>query len=395
MINFKEELSALEAKGLRRRMRFASSACGRQIIIDGKKLLNFCSNNYLGLANDSRLKKAAIAAINRFGTGSGASRLVSGSNISHKRLEEKLADFKKQEACLVYPSGYSANLGIISALAGRGDIVFSDRLNHASIIDGIILSRAQLVRYPHKDIKELERLLERNNAAVGADLCVCPKQRQKKLIVTDSLFSMDGDIAPLPELSRLAEKYDCLLMIDEAHSTGVLGKSGRGALEHFGLKADKRIIQMGTLSKALGGLGGFVCGSRDLIDYLVNRSRSFIFSTALPAALCASALEAVKIIEKDKSRIQRLKENADFLRDGLRSLGFDTLNSQTPIIPILTQDPRRTMELSQKLFEKGIFVQGIRPPAVPDNLCRLRVTAMATHTKKDLEFALSVFKEIR
>ncbi|MEK6563509.1 MAG: 8-amino-7-oxononanoate synthase [Candidatus Omnitrophota bacterium] len=376
-------------------MRFASSACGRQIIIDGKKLLNFCSNNYLGLANDSRLKKAAIAAINRFGTGSGASRLVSGSNISHKRLEEKLADFKKQEACLVYPSGYSANLGIISALAGRGDIVFSDRLNHASIIDGIILSRAQLVRYPHKDIKELERLLERNNAAVGADLCVCPKQRQKKLIVTDSLFSMDGDIAPLPELSRLAEKYDCLLMIDEAHSTGVLGKSGRGALEHFGLKADKRIIQMGTLSKALGGLGGFVCGSRDLIDYLVNRSRSFIFSTALPAALCASALEAVKIIEKDKSRIQRLKENADFLRDGLRSLGFDTLNSQTPIIPILTQDPRRTMELSQKLFEKGIFVQGIRPPAVPDNLCRLRVTAMATHTKKDLEFALSVFKEIR
>ncbi|MEK6567430.1 MAG: 8-amino-7-oxononanoate synthase [Candidatus Omnitrophota bacterium] len=381
--NFSEELNELRLKGLERKMRFVSSSCGRQIIINGKKVLNFCSNNYLGLADDSHLKKAAISAINKFGIGSGASRLVSGSNILHKRLEEKLADFKKQEACLVYPSGYSANLGIIPTLADRNSVVFCDRLNHASIIDGIILSRAELARYPHKDTHSLEELLKKNSGY------------KNKLIISDSVFSMDGDIAPLPELSRLAEKYDCLLMVDEAHSTGVLGKSGRGILEHFGLKANKRIIQMGTLSKAMGGLGGFVCGSRDLIDYLVNRSRSFIFTTALPAANCASALEAIRIIEKDRPRIQRLKENADFLRDGLRSLGFDTLNSQTPIIPILTQDPRRTMELSQKLFEKGIFVQGIRPPAVPDNLCRLRVTAMATHTKKDLEFALSVFKEIR
>lgn len=392
MFDFSQELSTLEAQGLRRGMRFVSSACARHIIIDGKKVLNLCSNNYLGLANDKRLKTAAISAIKKFGVGSGASRLVSGSNILHKRLEEKLADFKKQEACLVYPSGYSANLGIISSLADRNSIVFCDRLNHASIIDGIVLSRAQLVRYPHKDIKELERLLEHQSAGVGTGPRACPKQY---LIITDSVFSMDGDIAPLPELLRLAEKYDCLLMIDEAHATGVLGESGRGALEYFGLKANPRLIQMGTLSKALGGLGGFVCASRELIDYLVNRSRSFIFSTALPAALCASAIEAIKIIEKDKSRVQRLKENADFFRDGLRALGFDTLTSQSPIIPILTKDPRRTMELSQKLFKKGIFVQGIRPPAVPTGECRLRLTVTSSHTQDDLNLALGVFKKIK
>ena len=389
MINFKEELAALEAQGLRRGMRFVSSACDRYIKIEGKKVLNLCSNNYLGLADDKRLKAAAIAAVKKFGVGAGASRLVSGSTVLHKKLEEKLADFKNQEACLVYPSGYSANLGIISALADRESIVFSDRLNHASIIDGIILSRAELVRYPHRDVEALEKLLGHQGFTKGSP------SHQKRLIVTDSVFSMDGDIAPIHELLRLAEEYDCLLMIDEAHATGVLGKNGRGALEHFGLKANKRIIQMGTLSKALGGLGGFVCANRDLIDYLVNRSRSFIFSTALPAALCASALEAIRIIERDGNQRERLLSNAHFLRDGLNSLGFNTLESQTPIIPILTKEPRLTMKLSQKLFEKGIFVQGIRPPAVPDNLCRLRITVMSSHTKGDLEFALSMFKKIR
>src|SRR3989338_5187146 len=383
MLDFRDELDMLRARGLERKLCCISSACDRYIRIDNRKLLNLCSNNYLGLANDSRIKNAAVKAIREFGVGTGASRLVSGSNILHKRLEEKLADFKRQEACLVYPSGYSANLGIISALADRNSIVFCDRLNHASIIDGIILSRAQLARYPHKDINALEELLKKNSGY------------KNKLIISDSVFSMDGDIAPLPELLRLAEKYDCLLMIDEAHATGVLGKSGRGTLEHFGLKANKRIIQMGTLSKALGGLGGFVCASRELIDYLVNRSRSFIFSTALPAALCASALEAIRIIERDGNQRARLLSNADFLRAGLNSLGFNTLESQTPIIPILAKEPRLTMKFSQKLFEKGILAQGIRPPAVPDNSCRLRVTAMASHTKGDLEFALSVFKKIR
>src|SRR3989339_350415 len=387
MLDFSQELSALEAQGLRRGMRFVSSACDRYIKIEGKKVLNLCSNNYLGLADDKRLKAAAIAAVKKFGVGTGASRLVSGSNILHKKLEEKLADFKNQEACLVYPSGYSANLGIISALADRESIVFSDRLNHASIIDGIILSRAELVRYPHRDVEALERLL-------GHQVTKSPSH-QKRLIVTDSVFSMDGDIAPIHELLRLAEEYDCLLMIDEAHATGVLGKNGRGALEHFGIKANERIIQMGTLSKALGGLGGFVCGSGELIDYLVNRSRSFIFSTSLPAALCASALKVIEIIEKDGALRQRLKENANFLRRGLKDMGFDTLDSKdTAIIPVLTKEPKLTMEFSRRLFTEGIFVQGIRPPTVSEGLCRLRITVMATHTKKDLEFTLAKFKEL-
>ena len=393
MVNFKEEIAALKAKGLQRKMRFIASANDRYITLDGKKVLNLCSNNYLGLANDRRLEKAAISAIKKFGIASGASRLVSGSTVLHRALEEKLARFKKQEAALVYTSGYSANLGIISSIVGRGDIVFSDRLNHASIIDGIILSRAELVRYPHKDIEALDKLLNRPPAPAAAGSSRVP--RQKKLIITDSVFSMDGDIAPIPELLRLAEKYDCLLMIDEAHATGVLGKNGRGALEHFGIKANERIIQMGTLSKALGGLGGFVCGSGELIDYLVNRSRSFIFSTSLPAALCASALKVIEIIEKDGALRQRLKENANFLRRGLKDMGFDTLDSKdTAIIPVLTKEPKLTMEFSRRLFTEGIFVQGIRPPTVSEGLCRLRITVMATHTKKDLEFTLAKFKEL-
>ena len=385
MLKFQDELTALRLKGLERKCRFISTACDAHIKIKGKKLLNLCSNNYLGLANDIRIKNSAIKAIREFGVGAGASRLVTGSNILHKRLEDKLADFKRQEACLIYSSGYSANLGIISALVGRDDAVFSDRLNHASIIDGIILSRAELARYPHKDIKVLEKLLRRR-AAQDA--------RRKTLIITDSVFSMDGDIAPVPELIALARKYDCLLMLDEAHATGVLGKNGRGTLEHFGLSSDERIIQMGTLSKAIGGLGGFVCGRKDLIKYLINRSRSFIFSTALPPALCASAVETIDIIEEDGSLRKRLWDNANFLRNGLQSLGFDTLASQTPIIPVLTREPKLTMEFSQELFKEGIFVQGIRPPTVPEGFCRLRVTVMATHTLNDLQFALSAFKKI-
>src|SRR3989338_5215458 len=405
MLNFRDELDMLRARGLERKLCCISSACDRYIRIDNRKLLNLCSNNYLGLANDSRIKNAAVKAIQKFGAGAGASRLVTGSNILHKRLEEKLADFKRQEACLVYSSGYSANLGIISALADRNSIVFSDRLNHASIIDGIILSRAELARYPHKDVAALEKLLSNQPALAkrsgpGKPVTSPPWQseagqgNQRRLIVSDSVFSMDGDIAPVPELVDLARRYDCLLMLDEAHATGVLGKNGRGALEHFGLKCEERIIQMGTLSKAIGALGGFVCGKKDLIEYLINRSRSFIFSTALPAALCASAIEAIEIIEKDSSLLARLWENTNFLREGLRSLGFDTLDSQTPIIPILTKEPKLTMEFSRRLFKEGIFVQGIRPPTVPEGSCRLRVTVMAAHTRKDLEFALLKFKKI-
>lgn len=381
MLKFKQELNLLRAKGLERKMRFISSPCDSHIKIGGRKLLNLCSNNYLGLACDRRLGEAAISAIREFGVGQGASRLVAGSAILHKSLEEKLAKFKEQDGCLVYASGYSANLGIISSLVNRSSVVFSDRLNHGSILDGIILSRAKLIRYPHKDINALESLLKKN------------VDYKDKLMITDSVFSMDGDIAPIPQLLALSKKYDCALMLDEAHATGVLGKSGRGALEHFGIKADERIIQMGTLSKAIGCLGGFVCGKKELIAYLLNRSRSFIFSTALPAALCAGALCAVEIIEQNSSLRKRLWDNANFLRSGLMAIGFDTMESETPIIPLLTKEPKLTMEFSRLLFKEGIFVQGIRPPTVPEGTSRLRITVMASHTEGDLQFALDKFKE--
>lgn len=383
MTHFKQELIELEKKELRRSLRLIESESAAWFIVDGRKVLNLCSNNYLGLANDKRLKDAAIKAINDYGFGSGASRLVCGNMRLHRDLENRLAEFKKTESCLVYNSGYTANIGIISALVGRGDIVFCDRLNHASIIDGIILSRAELRRYPHKNTVALEELLKKST------------DYKKKLIVTDSVFSMDGDIAPLGELIELAKKYDCLLMIDEAHATGVLGDSGRGALEHLGLEDKKdNLIQMGTLSKALGGFGAYVCGSKELIEYLLNHSRAFIYTTSLPPAVAAANMAAVDIVEKDSRLRLDLLENVKFFKSGLNDLGFDTGESQTPIIPLITKESKLTMEFSKKLFEEGIFVQGIRPPTVPEGKARLRITLMATHTTEDLEFALTKIETI-
>lgn len=383
MIDFAQELIDLEEKGLRRTLRIVDSESDAWIIIDGKKVLNLCSNNYLGLANDQRIKQAAIEAIKKYGCGSGASRLVCGNMTLHKELEEKLADFKKTEACLVFNSGYTANIGIISTLVNRGDIVFCDKLNHASIIDGIILSMAELRRYPHKDLNSLEELLKKE------------KDYKRRLIVTDTVFSMDGDIAPLKELINLAKKYDCLLMIDEAHATGVLGKNGRGALEYLGLEDKKcEIIQMGTLSKAFGVFGAYVCGWKDLIDYLINHSRAFIYTTALPPAIIAANIKALEITVSDTTLRIRLKENIDFFKQGLKSLGFDTEESESAIIPLITKEPKLTMEFSKRLFDEGVFVQGIRPPTVPKGLSRLRITLMATHTKDDLEFALDKIKKI-
>ncbi len=388
MLNYQEELNLLEVKGLRRSLRGVDSACGRYIKVDGRRLLNFSSNNYLGLASDTRLKKAASMAIKKFGVGSGASRLISGNTIKHRKLEERIARFKKQEAALVFPTGYCANLGIISALARRDDFIFSDRLNHASIIDGIILSRAKLIRYPHKDTLALEELLKKAESRTPN-----PEPR-RRFIITDSVFSMDGDIAPIRELLRLAEKYDCCLIIDDAHATGVLGKTGAGALEHFGITASDRIIQMGTLSKAVGCLGGFVAGSQGLIDYFINYARTFIFTTALPASVVAAAKEGIEIIEKDAFLRKKLLANADFLREGLRILSFNTLGSQTPIIPVLIKDPRITVEFSKRFFKEGILALGVRPPTVPLGTSRLRLTVMATHTREDLEWVLKSFRRI-
>ncbi|MFC1709048.1 8-amino-7-oxononanoate synthase [Candidatus Omnitrophota bacterium] len=383
MLSFKQELIELGKKNLRRNLRLIESESTAWFIVDGKKVFNLCSNNYLGLANDQRLKDAAIQAIRDYGFGSGASRLVSGNMKLHQELEHRLAEFKKSEACLVYNSGYTANVGIISALVKRGDIVFCDKLNHASIIDGIVLSRAELKRYPHKDMAALEELLKKS------------VNFKNKLIISDSVFSMDGDIAPLAGLIELANKYECLLMIDEAHATGVLGENGRGVLEHLGLEDKKQgLIQMGTLSKALGGFGAYVCGSRDLIEYLINKSRSFIYTTSLPPAVAAANIAAIEIVEKGVKLRLKLGKNIEFFRNKLHTLGFDTLETETAIIPLITKDSKSTMDFSRKLFDEGVFVQGIRPPTVPEGRARLRITLMATHTIDDLKFALTKIEKV-
>lgn len=377
---FKSELNQLKANGLLRRLRLVDGSQDANIVIDGKKVLNLCSNNYLGLANDKRLKEAAIQAIKKYGVGAGASRLVCGNMRLHQELEERIAGFKETPRSLVFTSGYAANLGAITAVVGHGDAVFADKLNHASLVDAVILSRAEFKRYPHKDMQALEALLKESGA-------------KKKLIVTDTVFSMDGDIAPLPKMVELAEKYGAMIMVDEAHSTGVLGESGKGAVEHFHLEG-KIDIQMGTLSKAIGSQGAFICGSEDLINFLINKSRQFIFTTALPVSLCAAAIAAIGIIENDSLLRKKLLVNSDFTRGGLRNLGFYLGESQTPIIPVITRDEKLTMEFSRRLFKQGIFVQGIRPPTVFVGQSRLRVTVMANHQKKDLEKALIAFKKI-
>jgi 8-amino-7-oxononanoate synthase len=383
MLSLKQELIALEKKGLRRFLRLVETESSHWIFLDSKRVLNLCSNNYLGLANDPRIKEAAIEAIRSYGFGSGASRLVTGNMKLHRELEDKICEFKETEGCLVFNSGYTANVGIISALVKKGDIVFCDKLNHASITDGIILSRAEFKRYPHRDINTLEVLLKKS------------VKFRRRLIVSDSVFSMDGDIAPLGDLINLAQKYNCLLMIDEAHATGVLGKKGKGVLEYLGLEDKKSdIIQMGTLSKAVGGFGAYVCGSKDLIDYLINFSRSFIYTTSLPVSVAAANIKAIEIIQNEPEIRLRLKNNIEFFKKALADLGFDINKDETPIIPLITKDPKLTMEFSKRLFEEGIFVQGIRPPAVPEGKSRLRISLMATHTRDDLSFALEKIKKI-
>ncbi len=373
------QLKDLQARGLRRTLREVQSPQGREITVDGRKVLNFCSNDYLGLANDGRVKAAAIASVGKDGFGSGASRLVCGNMSVYARLEERLAALKKTEACLLFSSGYMANTGIIPALVGRGDIVFCDRLNHASIMDGIVLSRAELKRYPHADMQALEGDLQR--------ACLPDRQasgHQRKLIITDSVFSMDGDRAPLKEITDLARRYEAWVMVDEAHAFGVLGPTGMGLVEELGLSNEVQ-VQMGTLSKAAGCFGAYVCGSAVLKGSLVNHARSFIYTTGLPPSVAAAARAAVDIIVAETGRRERLLDNARYARRGLNKLGFDTMNSTTPIIPVVIGEADRAAAASQKLFEQGIFVGAIRPPTVPANTARLRITVTSEHTKEDLD----------
>ena len=394
-IFFKEELDKLKASGLYRTLRTIEGPQGPRVGMDGKEVILLCSNNYLGLADHPRLKEAAIAAVEKYGVGSGASRLVSGTMELHHELEERIARFKGTEAALLLNSGYTANTSVIPALVGKGDIVFSDKLNHASIIDGCILSRAEFKRYPNKDVEGLERLLKVASdqwSVVGSSSSRFTVHGSRALIVTDSVFSMDGDIAPLPEILSLAKKYGAMVMVDDAHATGILGKAGKGSLEHFGLD-EENVIQMGTLGKALGTFGAYIAGSRELIDFLINKARGFIFSTSLPPSVLASAIAAIDLIDKEPGLMQALWEKTWYLKNGLDSLGFDTMGSETPIIPIFVGDAGKTMEFSRKLLDEGVFVSGIRPPTVPEGKSRLRATVMATHSYEDLDRAIEAFSK--
>lgn len=371
-----EALARREAQGLRRRMRWIDGAQDRWVEVDGRRALLLCSNNYLGLANDPELREAAARALRDCGVGAGASRLVSGSMRAHRELEEALADLKRAEAALVFTSGYQANVGTITALVGRDDEVFSDELNHASLIDGCRLSRTRVSVYPHNDMERLGALLAASRA-------------RRRLIVTDSVFSMDGDEAPLAVICDLADRYGAMTLVDEAHATGAIGPHGSGVVGREGLQ-ERVTVQMGTLGKALGCFGAFVAGRRNLVDYLANEARSFVFTTALPPAIVAAARAAVAIAAREDGRRERLAANAARLHAGLLRLGFAVPHC-SHILPVMIGDPAATMALCGRLLDRGVFAQGIRPPTVPPGTSRLRVTLMATHTDADIDAALAAF----
>lgn len=378
---FRDEINDLKKKGLYREMRTVEGEQDSSVVINGKRVLMFSSNNYLGLANHPGLKKASMDAALYYGTGSGGSRLISGSMEVHRTLEKELALFKGTDGALLFSSGYHANVGAISALAGEGDLILSDEFNHASIVDGCRLSRGEVRVYKHGDMNSLKEILRRSS------------KFKQRLIVTDSVFSVDGDIAPLPDIVDLAEKYSALVMVDDAHGTGVLGKKGKGAIEHFGLEG-KVEIQMGTLGKALGSFGAYIAGSEDLIHYLVNKTRSLLYTTALPPSVCGSALAALKILGERPELVSELRNNASYFRKGMRDLGYPIPESGTSILPLILRDPFLTMNMARSLFDEGVYVQGIRPPTVPEGTSRLRITLMASHTREQLDFGLRAFKKI-
>jgi 8-amino-7-oxononanoate synthase len=367
-----DELAGLERAGLRRRLALRASAQTATITLDGRELVNFGSNDYLGLAADARLAAAAKAAIDREGWGSGASPVVSGRATSHAELERRLAEFEGTEAALVFPSGFAANAGTIPALADVGDAIFADAKNHASLIDGCRLSRAARFIYPHRDCDALETMVR----TAG--------KFRRRLIATDTLFSMDGDLAPLVELAELAEKYDAMLLVDEAHATGVFGEKGSGLFSEKGIKRIST-IRIGTLSKALGTAGGFVCGTQPLIDWLANRARPYVFSTAQPAAASAAGIAALEIVENERHRRRELIARAANLCARLREQGWRTGDSASQIIPLYVGDPDRTMQLAATLREAGYFIPGIRPPTVPEGESLLRISLCYHHTPKMID----------
>lgn len=380
-LNFLEqELQSLKEQGLYREPRTLTGDQKPKSIYDGRSVVNLSSNNYLGLANHPRLIEAAVKATEELGVGPGAVRTIAGQMDLHKEFEHKLAEFKNVEACLLFQSGFTANSGTVSCIMGKEDVIISDELNHASIIDGARLSRAQIKVYPHADMDGLRQALKE-------------VQGRRTIVVTDGVFSMDGDIAPLDEVVKLSKEFGAIIMVDDAHASGVMGRNGRGTVDHFDLHGQVD-IQVGTLSKAIGVLGGYVAGPQKLIDYLVQRARPVLFSTSLPPAVTAAGMAAVDLLIEQPVLIEKLWSNAEFFRSGLQALGFDTGASVTPIIPVMVGDERKAMHLADDLFAAGVFAQALAFPTVPRGKARVRTIVTAAHTTEDLQFALDAFVKV-
>jgi len=382
-----EQLNDLKQKGTYFKLRVLEDEQAPVCTFDGKKVINLASNNYLGLTTHPKLREAALEATRKYGVGSGAVRTIAGTMKLHMELEEKIAHFKSVEACVVFQSGFTANAGTVSAILGKEDFIISDELNHASIIDGARLSRAKIRVFRHKDLGHAEELLNEVRNEPG-----------RKLLITDGVFSMDGDIGPLPGLCELAEKYGAVMMVDDAHASGVLGRNGRGSIDHF--QVHGRVdIQVGTLSKAIGALGGYVCGTRDLIEFLYHRGRPFLFSTSHPPSVAATCIAAFDVLEQEPERIQNLWANTRYWKKELGNLGFNiggvnTPASETPITPIIVGDGRLTMDFSRELFKEGVMGTGIAFPTVAEGKARIRTIMTATHTREELDQALETLKRV-
>jgi glycine C-acetyltransferase len=380
-------LDELRAKGTHFKLRILEDQQAPVCHYDGRQVINLASNNYLGLANDPRLIEAALKATRELGVGSGAVRTIAGTMRIHMDLEEKIARFKNVEACVVFQSGFAANAGTVSAILGKEDFILSDELNHASIIDGARLSRAKIKVFRHKDLSHCEELLQE-----------VQKEPGRKLVITDGVFSMDGDIGPVDELAALAEKYGAIMMVDDAHASGVLGRNGRGSIDHFGMHG-RVDVQVGTLSKAIGALGGYVCGSHDLIDYLYHRARPFLFSTSHPPSVAATCIAAFDILEQEPERIERLWSNTRYFQNELKLAGFNigginTPATETPITPIIVGEGRAAMDFSRALFDEGVMGTGIAFPTVPEGKARIRLILTSEHTRAQLDRALETLERV-
>jgi glycine C-acetyltransferase len=373
------ELQALRDQGLYRRLRVLDGEQKACTSIDGRSVVNLSSNNYLGLTTHPRLRERALEAVRAFGVGSGSVRTIAGTMQIHMELERKLAEFKRTEAAVVFQSGFAANAGTVSSILGRDAVIVSDELNHASIIDGARLSRSAIKVFPHRDVTAARRIVQE-----------IPRGT-RTLLITDGVFSMDGDLGAVPELCDLADEFGCIMMVDDAHASGVFGSHGRGTVDHFGMHG-RVDVQVGTLSKAIGALGGYVAGSRALIEFLYHRARPFLFSTSHPPSVAATCLAAIEVLEQEPELIERLWENTRFFKAGLQALGFDTGVSESPITPVIVGEGARAMALSDHLFEKGVFAQGIGFPTVPQGKARVRTIVTATHSREELQFALDAFK---